>query len=58
MNVRMNEMMSDKNDEMGLYEILNIFHDFSLEQQTNQQTDGQALWNLTVAEYDNEGTDE
>ena len=45
-------------NEMGLYEILNIFHDFSLEQQTDQQTDGQALWNLAVAEYDNEWNDE
>ena len=45
-------------NEMGLYEILNIFHDFSQEQQTNQQTDGQALWNLTIAEYNNEGNDQ
>ena len=43
-------------NEMSFFEILNIFCDFSLLK--DKPTNGPALWDLTLAEYDKEWNDE
>ena len=60
MNMIMNEMTSNVNNERDefVWDIKKFLRFFALEQRTDQQTDGEALWKLTVAEYDNEGNDE
>ena len=50
----MNEMTSNMKDERGefLGDFKHFLRFFTLEQRSDQQTDGLDLSNLTVAEYD------
>ena len=52
----MDELTSNMNDEQHkfLSDFKHFLQFFTLEQQTDRQTDGLALSNLTVAKYDNE----
>ena len=60
MNEWMNELTSNMNDEQDefLWDLKHFLRFFTLKQQADRQTDGLALSNLTVAEYDNEWIDE
>ena len=53
----MTSNMTNELDEF-IWDIKHFLRFFTLEQRTDRQTDGLALSNLTVAEYDNEWNDE